>query len=48
MLALNEDEPNSAKELIRRLGAGTIVLADANYDSASRYEDMDATGSRGG
>ncbi len=46
VLALNEGEPNTARELIRRLGAGVMVLADANYDSALLYADIDEKGSR--
>lgn len=40
ILAMNAGEPNTARELINRISPGSVVLADANYDSAKLYKSV--------
>jgi len=44
--AMNAGEPNTARELTDRIPAGSLVLADANYDSAALYQAVDDRGAR--
>ena len=44
--AMNVGEPNTARELTDRIPAGSLVLADANYDSSKLYKAVDERGAR--
>lgn len=42
--ALNVGEPTRAMSMVREIGPGTLVIADANYDSWKLYERVDTRG----
>jgi len=46
LTSMNVGEPSTARELTDRIEAGTLVLADANYDSAPLYRAVDARGAQ--
>lgn len=39
--ALNVAEPSTARELLERVGPGSVIMADANYDSRALYQAVD-------
>lgn len=44
VLPMNEAEPSTARKLLKSLPAGSLVLADANYDSFRLYREIDRRG----
>jgi hypothetical protein len=44
VLPLHEGEPNTARELLERVRRGSVILADANFDSSPLYEQVDRRG----
>lgn len=43
---MNEGEPRVARDLVHRVARGSLVLADANYDSAPLYRSVHARGAQ--
>lgn len=44
VLPMNVAEPSTARKLLKSLPAGSLVLADANYDSFRLYREIDRRG----